>query len=259
MHHIQKASGDYEKYDRNKLLSSLLAAGLSEDRAMEIVREVESSGRISTTRDLHEIVKERLLRRYPVVAARYSLKEAIMKLGPTGFPFEEYIAQVFRSLGYHVETHQFIRGRCVTHEIDLLIDGRKIGECKYHNARGIYTGLKEAMYTYMRFLDIGEIRKLDGVILITNTKFSREAIEFSRCYGLSLLGWKYPRRRGLEAMIESSGVYPITVLSGILRDEEITSLIGSGVISVNQLVMRGRVREEAYQVARELVRFAKKT
>jgi len=108
MRRIRKASGHYERYDRGKLLSSLLASGLDEDEARAVVREVEGSGRVDTTKNLHEAVKGVLLRRYPVAAARYSLKEAIMKLGPTGFPFEEYMARVLRSLGREVKTHQFI-------------------------------------------------------------------------------------------------------------------------------------------------------
>jgi len=228
MRYIQKASGEMEQYSREKLLRSLISSGLDEGSAASIAEEVERMEGIKTTRDVYDAVRRVLLRVNPEAAARYSLKDAIMRLGPTGFPFEEYMAEMLRELGHEVLTHQFIRGRCTTHEIDLLIDNDVIGECKYHNERGIYTGLKEAMYTYMRFLDIGKVRELRGVILITNTKFSDQAVEFSRCYGLDLLGWKYPPGEGLEVKIERSRMYPITMLSGMISEDEIASLVGSG-------------------------------
>ncbi len=254
---IRKASGTLERFSREKLLSSLLASGLSEASAEEVVAKVEGIPGIGTTRELYDAVRRVLLETDPVAAARYSLKDAMMRLGPTGFPFEEFAAEVLRSLGHRVETHRFIRGRCVTHEIDLIIDGSEIGECKYHNERGIYTGLKEAMYTYMRFLDIREVRDLSGVVLITNTKFSREAREFSSCYRLELLGWKYPPGGGLERLIEESGTYPVTVLSGLMPEEEIRRLLSSGIVTVRQLLERGGASGRVIEVAKGLLEFSR--
>lgn len=255
MRYVQKASGEMEQYSREKLLRSLISSGLDEGSAASIAEEVERMEGIRTTKDVYDAVRRVLLRVNPEAAARYSLKDAIMRLGPTGFPFEEYMAEILRELGHEVLTHQFIRGRCTTHEIDLLIDNDVIGECKYHNERGIYTGLKEAMYTYMRFLDIGKVRELRGVILITNTKFSDQAVEFSRCYGLDLLGWKYPPGEGLEVKIERSRMYPITMLSGMISEDEIASLVGSGVVSIRDLIEKEvKVEDEALRVAKMLLK-----
>ncbi|PNV77940.1 MAG: ATPase [Thermoproteota archaeon] len=250
MRYLQKASGKEELYNREKLLRSLVLSGLDERSAADIAEEVE---KIRTTREIYEAVRQILLRKNPEVAARYSLKDAIMRLGPTGFPFEEYMAELLRRNGHDVLTHQFIRGRCTTHEIDLLIDNEIIGECKYHNERGIYTGLKEAMYTYMRFIDIRQVRELKGVILVTNTKFSDQAIEFSGCYGLNLLGWKYPPGEGLEVKIERSRMYPITVLSGLIPEDEIAELVKFGVVSTRDLIEKEvKVGDKALEVAKVL-------
>ncbi|TDA42164.1 MAG: hypothetical protein DSO07_00795 [Thermoproteota archaeon] len=109
------------------------------------------------------------------------------------------------------------------------------------------------MYTYMRFLDIKEVRELKGVILVTNTKFSDQAIEFSRCYGLDLLGWKYPPGEGLEVKIEKSKMYPITVLSGLISESEIADLIKSGFVSTRDLIERkAEVGDDAMRVIRGL-------
>jgi|YelNatPaOPRAMG01_1025707.scaffolds.fasta_scaffold78273_2 hypothetical protein len=251
--YLEKASGKEELYSREKLIKSLVSSGLDESSAISIAEDVEKIEGIRTTRDLYDAVRSILLRTNPEVAARYSLKDAIMRLGPTGFPFEEYVAEILRELGHGVRTHQFIRGKCVTHEIDLLIDEEVIGECKYHNERGIYTGLKEAMYTYMRFLDIRQVRELRGVLLVTNTKFSDQAIEFSRCYGLDLLGWKYPPGEGLEVKIERSKMYPITVLSGLIPESEIRDLIGAGFVSTRDLIEKGAdISEDLLGVIRRL-------
>ena len=252
MGYLQKSSGKEELYNREKLIRSLISSGLDERSSVNIAEEIEKMD-LRTTKDIYEAVRRILLRTNPEIAARYSLKDAIMRLGPTGFPFEEYIAEILREMGHKVLTHQFIRGKCTTHEIDLLIDDGIIGECKYHNERGIYTGLKEAMYTYMRFLDIGKVRELKGVILITNTKFSDQAIEFSKCYGLDLLGWRYPSGEGLEVKVERSGMYPVTVLSGLIPDDEIAGLIKSGVVSTKDLIRKKvEVGGEALNIARKL-------
>ncbi len=257
MHRIRKASGEYEEYDREKLVSSLISSGLSKEEAEKVILRIESLGKVESTKEIYDAVRKILLKTYPVAAAKYSMKEAIVKLGPTGFPFEKYVARILKALGHEVETNRLIKGKCVTHEIDLWIDGSRIGECKYHNAKGIYTGLKEAMYTYMRFLDIGEVKELEGVTLITNTKFSSEAIEFSKCYGLDLLGWKYPPGRGLEVLVEDSGVYPVTVLEGILEYDEVKSLVAMGVITVDQLVEGRKIDERAYRIVMELINLSK--
>ena len=84
-----------------------------------------------------------------------------MLLGPAGFNFESYMAAVLAANGYEIiSIRSKVRGKCVEHEIDLSIlskNGDKaMVECKYHNSLGIFTGLKESMYTHARFLDITE-------------------------------------------------------------------------------------------------------
>ena len=49
-------------------------------------------------------------------------------------------------------------------------------------------------------------------ILITNTKFSTRAIQYSECSGVELLGWKYPANKGLEVFIDQNKLYPLTIL-----------------------------------------------
>jgi len=89
---------------------------------------------------------------------RYQLKNAIMKMGPAGFAFENYIESILEYYDYHVlGKRSKISGKCAMHEIDLI--GRKndkkfLIECKYRSIRGAYVGLKESLYTHARFLDL---------------------------------------------------------------------------------------------------------
>jgi len=77
-----------------------------------------------------------------------------------------------------------------------------------------------ALANYARFLDIEKGRFLNSnlnykSILVTNTKFTDEAIKYSKCVGVELLGWKYPIGSGLEKSIEKNQLYPITILPSV--------------------------------------------
>ena len=85
---------------------------------------------------------------------------------------------------------------------------------------GIYTGLKESLYTHARFLDLSET--FNGEMLVCNTKVSDDVITYAKCVGQKLLCWRYPTNKGLENMIEEKGLYPITILG--LRAKELEIL-----------------------------------
>jgi hypothetical protein len=51
--------------------------------------------------------------------------------------------------------------------------------------------------------------------IITNTKFTSKSIDYADHYGLDLLGWKYPKNKGLEYYIELHGYYPVTILPSV--------------------------------------------
>ena len=52
---------------------------------------------------------------------RYQLKDAIMRMGPAGFAFENYVASILKYYNYQVtKIRSKIHGTCATHEIDLI-------------------------------------------------------------------------------------------------------------------------------------------
>ncbi len=233
---VVKASGEKERFSPEKLIESLLRAGVRYDLAIKVVEEVSRRLRREiSTREIYRIVVNILLQEDVTAANKYRLKESIMLLGPQGYPFEKFFAKLLKAYGYEVEVNRLIRGRCVIHEVDIIAvkNGvRYMVECKYHNSPGIRVGLKTALYVYARFLDLKG--KFDKVWLATNTKFSSEALEYSRCVGIKLTGWRYPREGGLEKMVEEKRLYPVTALFS-LNDYAIKKLLEAGIVLARDL------------------------
>ena len=269
---VRTASGKRQKFNPQKIYRTCIRAGASKQLANEIVREI--SGEVYEgipTRKILSMVLDSLRRHQAdALACRYDLKQAIMRMGPAGFAFETYLFQVFEHHGYRARLRQHVKGLCVEHEIDLILemDGRRsMVEVKYHNSPGIYTGLKETLYTYARFLDLSQgheaktCEMFDEAWLVTNTRSSLEARRYARCKGIRLLGWKFPRNMGLERMIETKGLYPVTVLNALdtksfealakKRKMLVTDLVDETPSRVSELTGLGLSRAE------ELVRQAR--
>ncbi|MGC9210994.1 MAG: hypothetical protein ACP5FU_02435, partial [Nitrososphaeria archaeon] len=138
-------------------------------------------------------------------------------------------------------------------------NGKEFAEMKYHNQFGIYTGLKEAMYTYMRFIDLNDSgNNFSKANLVTNTKVSDEAVVFSNCKQMGVVAWKYPPGNGLEKLIERTGSYPVSSLVNFLEQEKIKELIDLKIITLKDFVsaydsrLLSRGYEEAYKIAKRL-------
>lgn len=243
---VVKASGEKEIFAPEKLYRSLKRAGAAPGVCDEIVSHImgELQQGMSTTHIYRHAFS--LLRKTEArpVAARYSLRRAVFGLGPTGFPFEEYVAEVFRAKGYIADTGMMIQGKCAEHEVDVVMYNERehIGaELKFHNNLGMKTDLKVALYVKERFDDIKKGKQRRGVhpyieqgMLITNTKFTHSAINYGKCSGLRMIGWNYPRKGNLEDIIEETGVYPITTLTTLSKKDKV-ALIEGDVVTCTDL------------------------
>ena len=223
---VKKSHGGTEPFSREKILRTCMRAGASNSEAEKISAEVEKKiyNGIST-REILKLVLLLLRKENTAAASRYDLSGALLRLGPAGFGFETFFGEVLFNHGYSFKTDQFVRGASgVMHEIDVLAekDGKKfLIEAKYHNARGIFTGLHEAMYTWARFLDISaRTKEFSGMWLVSNTKFSSDAIKYANFTGLKLVGWHYPKTESLQFLIESRKLYPITLLGNLSEEDE---------------------------------------
>jgi hypothetical protein len=231
-----------QEFDGSKLISSLLRSGAERGVAEHILAEVEKTlyGGI-TTNEIYRRAFAHLRKHRHGIAARYSLKRAILDFGPSGFPFEAYIAEVFRTEGFVVEIDQMVKGACVEHEVDAVLKRGEetiYVEAKFHNVAGFKTDLKTVLYVKARLNDIaatGESanNKMRGMV-VTNTKFTSHALRYARCQELELLGWEYPSGKTLQDRIERAGVYPITALTTLNRREKV-ALLGERRVLCNDL------------------------
>ncbi len=247
---ILKANGQREAFDANKLEQSLLRSKASPEIAADVIDHVRKE--ITDGMTTAQIYKHAffLLHKLEKPAARaYSLRKGVASLGPSGFPFEKFVAEIFKNLGYETETDQMVTGGCVMHEVDVVAwnDSKLImSEAKFHNQVGLKSDLKIALYVKARFDDLveathmygGKRRKLDEFWLITNTKFTTTAIEYGMCKGLKMVGWNYPVKGNLQDLIEDGDLMPITCLNDI-EGSDLKLLLENGLVLCKQV--RGNI------------------
>lgn len=223
--YVLNSKGEKETFSPQKIYKAARNVGASEKLAKNITFNIkkEAYSGIKTS-EISRKVKKQLFQEIPQASLKFNLKEGMKKLGPTGFLFEKYIGEIFQKQGFEVKLNQHIPGRCSIYEIDFLAkkdDLLYVGECKYRNLAGKRIHLETGLANYARFLDIKNgnfLRKkiYNGVkvksLLCTNTKFTSNIIRYSQCVKVELLGWRYPKGRGLEYLIDKEGFYPITIL-----------------------------------------------
>ena len=223
---VIKFNGEEELFSKQKVYKSARKCGASKKLAEEVSKIIE--GEIYSgikTLEIFRRVKSLLSRAEPGAALKFNLKKAIRKLGPTGFPFEEYVREILREEGFRVKDNRYIRGKCCEYEIDFLAEKGKIlyvGECKYRNLLEGKVHSPVALESYAKFLDIsngGFFNKSTQLksFIVSSAKFTKKTIRYSNCVGIKLLGWNYPRNKGLEYLISNHKLYPITILSSLNR------------------------------------------
>lgn len=243
---ITKASGERVPFDRGKLTASLQRSEASEEVAREVANALlpKLTPGIST-RKLYRMAFGLLRKRSKPAAGRYRLKQAIMDLGPSGFPFERFVARLLEHDGYTTQVGVVVQGRCVTHEVDVIADKedrRYMVECKYRNTRGKVSDVKVPLYVRSRFEDVehnwqretgGERRTHIGWV-VTNTRFTADALEYGLCVGLRMVGWDQPSTGSLKERIDRSGLHPITCLSTLTKAEK-ERLLDEGLVLARDL------------------------
>lgn len=254
---IRKASGEEAAYDRDKLMQSLHRSGAGDDAIERIVTEVEAglTDGISTRKIYRRAFH--LLRKSNVAAAsQYHLKSAVMALGPSGYPFEQFVGALFKASGWEVQVGVMLPGRCVRHEVDVY--ARKDGvvrftECKFRNEPGSKVDVKVAMYVNSRVRDLISRHRDDHAHeplhgyqgwIVTNSKFTEDAERFGTCEGLHLMAWDYPLGAGLLAQIRKTGLLPVTVLHS-LSNKQREAVMARGIVICRELRSHPEVMEEA--------------
>ena len=244
---IIKYSGKKVKFSANKLYASLKRTGAEDAIINKIIEKVvdELYEGIST-KEIYNRAFSLLKKKKSYLASKYKLKKAIYELGPTGFPFERFVASVLKFSGYNVEVGTILNGKCVTHEIDVIANKNNettIIECKFHSEQGLNCNVNVPLYINSRFLDVkfhwNENNKTGSKLtkgwVVTNTRFTEDALKYGKCCGLYLLSWDYPKDDGLKDRIDRLGLYPITV-STLLTKREKQFLLNRNVVLCRDLI-----------------------
>lgn len=252
---VIKANGEEVPFDAGKIRRSLRRVKAKPALVERILESVNRQvyDRIPTS-ELYRIVFNELKQAQKGAAGKYNLKRAIMEFGPTGFPFERFIAALFQTEGFTTQTGQIIKGYCVGHEVDVVAEKGNLYymvECKFHNDAGTVSDLKTALYVYARFLDLEKAwknlsdsaGKIHQGWLVTNMRFTGDAITYGTCAGLELLSWDFPLKGSLRERIDKSGLHPVTCLSSITQKEK-QFLLRNMIVLVKDLFERPQILQE---------------
>ncbi|MES3031200.1 MAG: restriction endonuclease [Patescibacteria group bacterium] len=238
---ITKADGTRELFEESKLVESLKNAGGTDAVIEDVIDHVGKDmwDGMPTSEIYSRAFK--LLRTHSLpLAVRYSLRRALSELGPEGFPFEKYVAKIFEAWGYETLTDQTVLGKCVPHEMDVIAWSKEkliMVEAKFHNELALKSDVKVALYIKARFDDLkgnyfdygGIKRTLTEGWLVTNTKFTEQAIHYGECNGIKMIGWNYPQKGNLQDIIEELHLHPSTCLTTLSQSHK-KELLEKGLV-----------------------------
>ena len=243
---VLKTSKKLEVFSIEKLKNSLYHSGANPDEIQKVIQQINKDlyDGISTN-EIHKSAFRLLKKFNRSYASKYNLKRAIFNLGPTGYPFERLVAALLSEKGFKTQVSVILKGACINHEIDVLAekDGKFYAiECKFHAETRAKSNVKVPLYINSRFIDVKEQWKKDhgqeSVLeqgwLITNTRFTKDAIDYGKCIGLTMLSWDYPENKGFKTNIDDYYLYPITALTSISNTEKKT-LLDNEIVLVKEL------------------------
>jgi hypothetical protein len=267
---IIKGNGETEYFQPEKLHHSLKRAGSDSKTARRIIDHIENELKDGMkTLDIYTHAFDLLKKTKPSMAAKYDLKKALLRLGPSGYPFERFIGKLWEKQGYKVEIGKMVSGICIEHEVDVIAENEHevvMMECKYHNYHDIKSDIKTALYVHARMEDLkahwqakhGDSKKTFKGCLVTNTQFSHTAIKYAECVGLNIVAWSYPAGKGLAQLIDKVGLHPITCLTS-LTEEQSKQMLNDGHVlckdvakGLPSLRLKKEQREKVLQEAEEV-------
>ena len=251
---VVKGNGEKVIFDPEKIRQALGLSGADEELAGKIVKQVASKIYDGIpTKKIYQLAFDLLKKESYRNAGRYSLKRAIMEMGPTGYPFEIFVGKIFETMGYEVENGVIVQGKCIQHEVDVIARKPRemiMIECKFHSDNKTNSGVQVPLYIQSRYLDVKaaweekygkEISYKGGVVC--NTRFSEDAISYANCAGLMVISWDYPAESGLKYRIDKSGLQPVTSLISLTkRDKQL--LLEKEIVLCSQLIEKHHILKE---------------
>ncbi|MAO66478.1 MAG: ATPase [Balneola sp.] len=246
---VIKATGEREKFKLSKLKRSLRNAGAEPHVLSMVIDHLKENGFFkdgTTTKKIYSEAYRLIKKKSKRVASRYKLKESLLELGPSGYPFEVLISEMFKKLGYSTQVGEVVQGKCVSHEVDVIAQNEEevfMIECKFHNRQDHHSNVTIPLYVQSRFADVSEGWKQKSDLrskkhvgyVVNNTRFTSDAIQYANCMNLKLLSWNHPEGQGLKAMLEQTQIHPITGLSSLTKKEK-QRILEEKVVHCQQLL-----------------------
>lgn len=246
---ITKSSGEQVPFDVSRLRRSLERSRAEPKAINEVVEAISSMLHDGmTTKQIYRKAFALLRKGSSSTAARYKLKNAILELGPAGFAFEKFVAALLKQEGYRTHTGEIVQGTCVSHEVDVIAERANVRcmiECKFHSDKGKNSDVKVPLYIRSRFVDVEQAWKQDPKHegkrfegwVVTNTRFTSDAVQYGQCVGLTMIGWDSPKKESLNERIDRAGLHPVTSLTTISMAEK-KMLLSQDVVLSHELCLR---------------------
>jgi transcriptional regulator NrdR family protein len=97
MVNVLKATGTIEPFSEEKLRNSMSKTGATSVEQDKVIKHIERKLYENIpTWQVYRSVTRSLESQSRLSKARYTLKRAIMELGPTGYPFEDYVSEILK-------------------------------------------------------------------------------------------------------------------------------------------------------------------
>jgi 2-phosphoglycerate kinase len=106
---ILKANGVSEPFSEEKLRASIQRAGIPAGVQDQVLAHVQSNLHENiSSQEVYRRVHEFLQNQPHPGVIRYKLKQALMELGPTGYPFEDFVTEILKAKGYLTQTRSIL-------------------------------------------------------------------------------------------------------------------------------------------------------
>lgn len=244
---IVKSTGERVEYRPEKIRDTLRRAGANPETLDRVMLRVGARVKDGmATRHLLAIVRKELRKENRSVSHRYNLRKGLLRLGPAGFKFEQYVASILTAYQYEARVpEKEIAGLCVNHEVDVVAakGGKNVLiEAKFRQRFEDTVTLKDAMATWARFMDINDgakakkNRHYDELWIVTNGRFSDRAEQFCDCKDIRMVGWS-ESEHSLARMVDHQALYPITVIDD-LRQWELDAFAKRGYMLCREIAAK---------------------
>ena len=241
---VTKADGSKQLFDREKVVQTCLRMGADLEVAQMVAREVERRLHEGiATKEILQIIFASMSKPKPAVKHIFDLKQGI-SLMESKPEYEVFVRVLLSHSGFQVQPNMILRGLCGEHEVDALATKEGLTylvEAKHHLNYHALTGLDESRIARAIIEDVTEGYKrgvtkirIDGAMIITNTRYSEHAINYGRCRNILQVGWTSPEGFGMKDVVEKYKLYPLSCLRGVSTETRLR-LVEAGIVLIRQL------------------------